>query len=309
MSEKPMYWSHLYNYELCGQKYLWTHGWGQIDLGRGPGKGRERPVRDSNHHAVMGNVIQGVIEDFYNDYLWKHKGLRERLVRMTQERLTKDLVKPRNKVNYDKISYQELEKTCIDGVLGYVFQTMKHHRFLSNSYAKSEVELLGYMDKYLPIAGRADMIIRSDDDGKVTILDGKNSQSKMKYLSPDQLRFYALAYYLSYKKLPDRLGFVWFRYPYEEGTEEDGVEWITFTERDLKSLADRARDVRKKQKKELFDPTPVPKNCNFCDFESVCQARIEQKAANSAKRRKNMGLPVVPSGVTVLDFNSGSGSK
>lgn len=304
MQVKTLYWSHLSDYEKCPQKYLWGYGWDGIDVGDGPGRRKPKPQDKSAHHAVMGIVIQGVLEDFYNKYLWKHPaGLPDMLVRLTREKLSSTLAKPKFYIDWQAAgSYEELEQVCIDGVLGYL-KTMKHHKFLSDKYAKSEVELFGYVDKYLPLGGRADFIIRRDDTG-ITMLDGKNSQTKMKYTDPDQLRWYALTFALGYGKFPDRLGFVWFRYPYEEGTEETGVDWIDFTRRDLKALAERAQAVRKGQKKEKFEATPKAKHCNFCDYESVCSARQEQKKLNSRKRHKNLGLPLLEEtpGITAFGF-------
>ena len=55
------------------------------------------------HHAVMGIVIQGVLEDFYNKLLWKSpEGLQELLVQMTKDRLLDTL--PRFYVDWDQTS-------------------------------------------------------------------------------------------------------------------------------------------------------------------------------------------------------------
>jgi CRISPR/Cas system-associated exonuclease Cas4 (RecB family) len=300
MKVRTLYWSHLGAYEKCPQMYLWGYGWGDIDVGGGPGKRKPKPADRSTHHMVMGIVIQAVLEDFYNQELYKQQGgLMDRLVRMTKEKLTSTLAKPKFKVNWREITFEEMEAICVDGVKGYI-PTMKAHKFLGE-YAKSEVELFGYLDKYLPLGGRADFIIRREDTG-ITMLDGKNSKTKMKYTDPDQLRWYALCHALSYGKMPDRLGFVWYRYPYEEGTEETGVDWIEFTRRDLKALAVRAQKVRKGQDAGKFDPLPVAKNCRFCDYESVCEPRKAQRAVNSAKRRKKAGLPILDGSQGPVEF-------
>lgn len=305
---RTLYWSHLKAYEECPRKYLWNSGWGDIELGRGPGKGKPRPLDDSKHHAVMGIVIQAVLEDFYNKELYKlphmrGKELVRQLTRMTKDKLTTTL--PRFYIDWDKTSFEEIEETCIFGVVNYL-KTMRHHKLLG-PWAKSEVELSGHVTNWLPIGGRADFIIRRDDTGTM-LLDGKNSGTKMKYVDPDQLRWYALCFSLAYHKLPQRLGFVWFRYPYDEETGEEGIDWVDFTRRDLKELADRAIKVRRGQEKEQFDPTPVAKVCRFCDFETVCDARIEQRAANAAKRkRKKPSLPIVDTdGITgIMEFGFG----
>lgn len=303
MKVKTLYWSHLSDHEKCPQKYLWSYGWGGIDTGGGPGKRKPKPGDKSAHHAVMGIVVQAVLEDFYNRELWKHQGgLFDKLVRLTKETLAATLAKPKFVINWREApTFEEMEGVCVQGVLGYL-KTMKAHQFLG-PYARSEVELFGYVDKFLPLGGRADFIIRRDDTG-ITMLDGKNSQTKMKYTDPDQLRWYALCFALSYGKLPDRIGFVWYRYPYEEGTEETGVDWIEFTRRDLKDLAQRAQKVRKAQNKGKFPATPKAKHCRFCDYESICEERQTQRAANVAKRQKKAGLPIIDGlqGVVELGF-------
>lgn len=305
---RTLYWSHLKAYEECPQQYLWYYGWGDIDFGRGPGRGKVRPVEDSKHHAVMGIVIQAVLEDFYNKELWlrpelRGDELRRHLIRMTKDKLTTIL--PRFHIDWEKISFEEIEDVCISGVVGYL-PTMKHHKLLG-VYAKSEVKLFGNATNWLPVGGRADFVIRREDSG-TTLLDGKNSGTKMKYVDPDQLRWYALCFSLGFHKLPQRLGFVWFRYPYDAETGEEGIDWVDFTKRDLKDLVERAIKVRRGQEKESFDPKPVAKICRFCDFETVCEARIQNRAENVAKRKKKPpSLPIVDTdGITgIMEFGFG----
>ncbi len=279
-----IYWSHLKMYEECPQKFLWTKGWEDIDLGRGPGKGKKRPDDRSRHHAVMGIVIQYAIECMYNDELWRDpKNLSKNLVDLVEKEWKRQLADPRNVIDYNAAGSEEsMLEICREGVVGYL-QTMKKHRFLG-VYAKAEVDLLGWIDKWNPIGGRADTIVRRDDTG-ITIIDGKNTKHKMKYTDPDQLRWYALLFKLSYRQLPDRLAYVWYRFPYDEEEGETGVEWIEFTEEDLKGIAQRAVDARQGMRKRKFEPTPSPSTCRFCDFEPVCEARQEQRKANAANRK------------------------
>jgi CRISPR/Cas system-associated exonuclease Cas4 (RecB family) len=287
---KPLFWSHLYDYENCPQKFLWTYGWVTIDLGNGLGKGKTKP-ESSRHHAVMGIVIQGVLEDLYNKELWKDTSapLETTLRKLTAEKLSKEL--QRNYVDWGKISFEEIHDTCENGVLGYL-KTMKGQKLLG-PYAKSEVELKAQLTDDLVISGRADFIIQREDSG-VMILDGKNSKTKMKNVNPDQLRYYALCFSLIHQALPDRLAFVWFRYPYDESIGESGVDWIEYTSRDLKSLSDRAVVARQGMIKEDFPANPQPSYCKNCDFEDMCPERQAQKENNRRKRgKKGSSLPIV----------------
>lgn len=291
MKDFTLYWSSLELFEACPQKFLWSRGWGSIDLGRGPGRGKERPVKDSKHHAIMGIAIQRVVEKLYNDELWRTPvGLQEKLEAMVEKELLFEIA--RNFIDWRLAPAKaEMLDVCRKGVSGYL-RTMKAQKLLG-PYAKAEVELLGWVNKYTPVGGRADLIVGREDTG-VTIIDGKNGQTKGKYTTPDQLRWYALCYYLVYGKLPDRVGFAYYRYPAgmpkEDGGVEDGVDWETVTRLDIEGLARRAVDVRKSMDKEKFTATPSPAACRFCEYETVCEARKAQKAANSRGKRKKPGL-------------------
>jgi hypothetical protein len=270
-------------YEECPQKFLWTKGWDGVDVGGGDGKRKPLPEVRSRHHAVMGIVIQYAIECMYNDELWRDpKNLSKNLVELVEKEWKRQAADPRNPIDYNEAGSEEaMLDICREGVVGFL-QTMKAHKFLG-PYAKGEVDLLGWIDKYNSIGGRADTIVRRDDTG-ITIIDGKNTKHKMKYTDPDQLRWYALLFKLSYRQLPDRLAYVWYRFPYDE-EEESGVEWIEFTEEDLQGLAQRAIDAKKGMWKKKFEPDPSPPTCRFCDYEPMCEARQQQRAANAANRK------------------------
>jgi len=329
-----LYWSSLGVYEECPQKYLWSKGWGDIDVGGGPGRKKPIPTvdlngkpipRKSEHHAILGIAIQYAIERFYNDELWRSldpETLKRRLLELANETFRFELA--RKYVDWrmagDRV---DLEKLVNDAVLGYM-RTLKQHRLLG-PYAKAEVELLGYVNKYTPVGGRADMIIRREDTG-VTILDGKNSKrykdpktglNTLTYTDPDQLRWYALLFYLTYQKLPDRLGFVYYRYPYgtpildneglPTGTCEEGVDWVPFTRDDLKGLAARASDAMKGMDKKKFEPKPTPKTCKYCEYEGVCPERQTQKDGNRRGPR-NADLFEASDGITTFSMSGGSKS-
>jgi len=289
-----LYWSHFKMYEDCPQLLLWTKGWDGIDCGGGVGRPKPNPSEDSKEHAVMGIAIQYAVERMYNGELYKNpKNLLETMQKIARDEFERQESKPRNNINWQnsRITRAEALQVVEDGVHGYL-KTMKAHRFLG-PYAKAEVNIYGWINKWTSIGGRADTIIRRDDTG-ITIIDGKNTKWKMKYTDPDQLRWYALLFKLSYNKMPNRLAFVWYRFPHgmvthaEDGTEvvETGVEWVDFDEEDLQGLAQRVLKVKKAMRQGKFAPNPVPSRCRLCDYESVCPERQSQRAANAAKRKK-----------------------
>lgn len=292
MRKFTLYWSSLEKYEKCPRMFLWSRGWEGIDVGGGLGRKKPLPYKRSKHHAVMGIVIQAVIERMYNDELYRDSGLRDRLLAMIRPEWDRVTAKKNNWVDYRVAGKKdELIAVCEAGVLGYL-RTMQEHKFIG-PWTKAEFELLGWIDKWNPVGGRPDVIFRRADTG-ITILDGKNSKSKGKYTDPDQLRFYAMCFYLAYRQMVDRLGFVYYRYPYgapvldkdgnPTGETETGVDWVDFTKDDLRGLAKRCVDARWAMNRKKFDPTPVPKHCRWCDYEEVCDARQDQIASN---RRAN----------------------
>lgn len=309
-----LYWSSLAAYESCPQSFLWGRGWGTIDVGGGPGRPKPLPVEDSRHHAVMGIVLADFWEALYNNEEWKHPdGLMDRLLERAKKTFDKEL--RANFIDWRLAPpREELWTTIEQGMRGYM-QTMKAHKLLG-PYARSEVDLTCYLDKWTPLGGRADLIFRREDTG-TTILDGKNSKrykdrktkKLITYTDPDQLRWYALCYYLAHHKLPDRLGFVYFRYPYgsprldEDGNpvmalndmgletgeveKEPGVEWVTYTKEDLQGLARRAKDALRLMNREKFPAVPEPPKCKFCNYESVCPERQAQKQANRRNKKSS----------------------
>lgn len=303
MSERKftLYWSSLASYETCGQQFLWSRGWGTLDLGGGPGRPKPLQVVRSRHHAVMGMVLGYFWELLYNQEEWRHPhGLLDRLLEKCRKEFDRLLLKEFVDWRLSP-SRDELWETIESGIRGYL-RTMKEHKLLG-PYARSEVDLACYLDQYTPIGGRADLIIRREDNG-VAIYDGKNSRrykdrkgNLHTYTDPDQLRWYALCFYLTYKVLPDQLGFVYFRYPYGEpvldaegqptGETEAGLVYVPFTKDDLKGLAVRAKDALRSMNKGKFEANPVPSHCRFCDFETVCPQRQAQKQANSRNRKKS----------------------
>lgn len=328
-----LYWSNLALYEECPQKFLWGRGWGEIDLGNGPGRPKTPPIKRSEHHAIMGIVLADFWEALYNEEEWRQPGVESRLLQRAQQEFdtlcrTKfidwRLAPPR----------QEMWATIEAGLLGY-FSTMRAQKIIG-LYARSEVDLATYVDQWTPIGGRADLIIQREDTG-VTILDGKNSKryknpNKAKgapplitYTDPDQLRWYALCYYLIHGVMPDRLAFVYFRYPYgapvldENGQvvleqapdsptfvpkREEGITFVPFDQKDLEGLATRAKNTLRGMRAEKFDATPSPSVCRMCDFETVCPQRQAQKAANRrTPRRKEAGnLPDLSPGLQTFTF-------
>lgn len=268
-----LFWSHLKMYEECPQRFLWTKGWDGIDLGNGDGKPKTPTEKVSAHHAIMGIAIHHAFEILYNDELWRDgKVLSDKMEELAVKEFDKLAEKSYIDFEQAKMTLEEMRQVVSSGARGYV-QTMKHNKLLG-PYAKSEQKIISWIDKWNPIGGILDAIIRRGDVG-VMILDGKNAKAK-DLVDTDQLVFYALLYKLAYKQLPDKLGVIWFRYPYSEETGEEGVTWVEFNGEDLTRVALRAKNAKHNMYKKKFPAKPSRDACLFCTFKKDCIERKEE---------------------------------
>ena len=103
------------------------------------------------------------------------KNLRETLLSLVDEKWAKEQRK--RFIDWDNagMTRDEMLDTCREGVIGFL-KTMKAQKLLG-PYARSEVHLVGWVDRWLCLGGYSDFIIRREDSG-ITLLDGKNSQQK-----------------------------------------------------------------------------------------------------------------------------------
>jgi hypothetical protein len=121
------------------------------------------------------------------------------------------------------------------------------------------------------LGGRADFIIqRTSPHHDLVILDGKGSKHRGSFVDPKQLKWYAMLYNIRTKALPDKLGFVYWRFDPPES-----LDWVDFSHDDIEELREEVltsltKVVRGGQSKEAFAPTPNDQACRFCSFISLC---------------------------------------
>ena len=272
-SSSTLFWSHLKMYEDCPQKFLWKKGWDGIDLGNGDGRPKTKTENLSAHHALMGIAIHHAVEKLYNNELWREgEKLSEVMCKIAEKEFNKLFGKMHVDLEQAQMTRDEMLLTVLTGTKGYV-QTMKKHKLLG-VYAKAEQKIIAWIDKWNSVGGIVDMVIRRDDVG-IMLLDGKNAKSR-DFVDPDQLVFYALLFKLAYRKTPQKLGLVWFRYPYDEDTGEEGVTWVDFAEEDIVKVAERAKKAKHGMYKKKFQATPSRNACIFCEYKSACTERKEE---------------------------------
>ena len=317
-----IYWSHIKMMRECPQKYLWTKGHPEHDLGNGFGEPKPLPPeeqRPSEHHMLMGSVLASVSESFYKHEMWK-EGFEKAQPKL-EDLVRKEFVFQEQE-RYCLWTYMTREQcldTCIEGMNNFL--KIVHKNRLLGRQNFPEYKMTPPVNKYFNVCGIADLVFRSKED-KLYIVDGKNAMTPGKYEDPDQLRWYALCFRLQHKENPDKLGFYYFRYPSENPPSElkyvddkykedwTGFVEVSFDSEDIKRLALEAIETNKAIHRGVFEPNPIPKHCTNCNFESVCEERQAQKARNAAKRglRKSKIPNPVDGADGFLDFSMGKKS-
>lgn len=267
-----MSWSDVYSYGQCPRKYLWSHGWPGIDVGGGEGKKKPRPVQVDKIDALMGKTIQRVLEDFYNYRVWERipdpQQLLVGLKKLTEARVIRAYKKRQGPHSAEV--FTEMMETCLCGVENYI--TTLRGTGLWGIEMGSEVPLELDIGDGVKIGGRIDFL--STPENGSYVLDGKNSKHKA-YVDSDQLRWYAVLYKGMYGHFPKKLGFVWFRFPFNAASKEKGITWHKVTEQDETRLIQKSKKIRLQMVGHNFEPTPSQMNCRFCDYSTVCPERYQ----------------------------------
>jgi len=283
-------------YKTCSKQY---------DLKRV--KKQEPPVKDSKHNAIIGSVVQRVYEDFYNDELWRRGGkTSDTLIERTEKYYYEFLADNYVDFNDPRCRFAtstEPLKECYE-IVPKVLEGIKREGFLG-PYAKSEVNIKVRFGSSDFLLGYIDFIIRRQD-GQVLLLDGKASKHREKYVDVQQLYYYALMFYLRYKKLPDKMGFYFYRFADDP---ELAMDWIPVERAKIKELKMEIEEVIEDIRKRRFKANPHYSHCQWCPYEQICSERQSQKRANKIKRASNSKKPQIEAdfkkkGPTHIGFDS-----
>jgi hypothetical protein len=278
---------------------------------------------DDRLGSLFGSAVGLVFEWFYSERLWKKKD-------EDQDQDVPSIVLAKAELAVDKVIQRETtpQGRRLGGVLLWkgtgegqnpngmyvsreelladvrdaVARGLRIIRFYRFMGKKMEAEIV--LDASIQghkVAGRADFIIeRTKPHNDLVLLDGKGSQHRAKYTDPKQLKWYAMLYREHHKRVPDRLGFVYWRYEPPET-----VDWIDFNEDDLSELQEEVlssiRQIGKLEAKnpasvgearQLWRPNAGEQACRFCRYatEGVCPKGFEvAREIAEKKSRKSRG--------------------
>jgi hypothetical protein len=268
---------------------------------------------DDRLGSVYGSAIGTVFEHFYNKEWFRKKGSKafmldqvERIVAM----ILRDETSPKwgrpggllkwkgeGEGQNPKALYAdrgELISDVRDSVVRGI-EIVKHHKLIGTQ-ADAEVKLDSTVNGH-KLGGRADFVIKRISPHKdLVIVDGKGSKWRDKYIDPEQVKWYGMLYRRKFHRVPDRLGFLYWRCE-----PENSVDWVHFVEDDFDELLERVltaiQEIEQRGTKAPSGTSPevarkvfravadrpgsgdAEQACRFCSYatEALCPRGLEVK--------------------------------
>jgi hypothetical protein len=153
----------------------------------------------------------------------------------------------------------------VHDVLPGIFRTLDHYR-LYGGMNRVEYGLSVQLEADT-VFGTADLIVEHPDS--TMILDVKSGKTVGRYVSVEQLQFYALGYLREFERLPNLLGFWWVRH--------EKVLWKKLG--DLSLLREGLQATIDRIRANDFAPTPG-RHCQLCPIKMTCEASPCRKQAD-----------------------------
>lgn len=298
--------------------YISYSGWKKYDgcafaywnsyVGRTPVEGP-----DDRLGSLYGSVIGKIFEDFYNEEWWKKnpRPVADMLTKVdgalawTVKRETTPyrgrpggvlMWKGDGEGQNPDGMYATQDELAADirESIGRGCRIIRHHRLLG-PIAEAEVKLDYTVEGYR-LGGRADFIIkRTKPHHDLCIIDGKGSRWRSKYVDPRQLLWYAMLYRFHHGEVPDKLGFLFWRYEPHEA-----IDWVEFVEDDLDELLDTVLKHLRKIEEGTAKLGPRP---SFAEARAVFRPIAEKRKRDAEKECRfcPFGLPeICPKGAEVV---------
>jgi len=219
---------------------------------------KERTVSQDDYHFLYGSVMHSLVESFYKNSLWEMRKECVNTLRSQAKSFYKNLLRE-SKVLWHK-PHRKSQEELLEEILNDVPKitaAIKKYRLLSKLVFPEQnlrADLSGYK-----IGGRTDLILHRQEG--LTLIDGKGSKNKSDD-HREQVLFYALSYYLAYKKIPKFSGVWYFR--------ETQIDWHAFKIEDLKRLSNLIITALKAIEQEKFEVTSKRDNCFWCEYKNTC---------------------------------------
>ncbi len=236
----------------------------------------EPPEQQSMYFAVYGLLVESFFKLYTNSILKKGITVTDEQIYAIMRRLWTKVLNESYVVWTDpwcRESSEHIFMTAYEDVIKNI------NTFDFWEYAQSEISFDIVLKKTQDILScRMDFIINRPD-GTVEILDGKGTYKMDKTVDVEQLYFYALVYYLHYKKLPDRIGFLYYKFK--------TIQYLDLDMSIINDFKNKLSIVKRaiKQDKTFEAKVGISKQCKWCAYKSNCKALIAKRQERANKKK------------------------
>lgn len=249
--KEPFYLSYsgLVSYKICPKKYRFSY----ID--------RLRMDSDPTS-AIFGIVIGKLFEWFYQRSAWASRNPTSLVMSWVEAAVAEAYAEKKFSSASDP-HFHILLRNDLDTYVPAAVEVIKRHKLVTVG-SVAEFDLTQDYERdgvRVRLGGRCDFLHR---DSTITIQDGKGSKHREAYADSTQLIWYATLHYLKYRVAPDRIGFIYWRFPREP------LQWVDYGERDMRDVLDSVFATEEKVRLKVFDATPSLA-CRRCDYVPRCR--------------------------------------
>jgi len=224
-------------------------------------------------------MIGKVFEWFYNNRIWATSDPLQKLTSLIDPAMENvyqhEKFDPRSDPAFSHSLRQELFLYVPEGL-----EIIRKNGFLTvSSRAEVDLTVVHRSEKHdftVKLGGRADFIHGSNKED-ISILDGKASKHREKFVDAEQLIWYATQHYLKYHVAPVKLGFIFWCFP------QDPLKWIEYDNQAIRASLDKTIEVSKKIILRQFEAKPSGE-CHHCDYRGKCD---EGKIFLAKKKAEN----------------------
>jgi CRISPR/Cas system-associated exonuclease Cas4 (RecB family) len=240
---------------------------------------KEPPEKPSSYFSLYGKLIEAFFKKYTNVYTKQGVVLDNDKIRAILKSLWGYILES-NYVDWSDPWVRDTSDQIYENVYNDVLMNIKEFSFWKE--AKSEVSFEVLLKKSQDILTcRMDFIWRKPD-GTVEILDGKGTNKMDTSVDIEQLLFYALMYLLRNKRIPDKIGFLYYKYHL--------IKYVDFDMGSVMEFKDKLALVKKAiSETTVFEPkVGLSKQCKWCAYRFGCDAFNAKKDANAEKKKSNI---------------------
>lgn len=237
----------------------------------------EPPEQQSRYFALYGYLVEAFFKLYTNIYSKKDIILSDDQVKMILRKLWDKLLEE-HYVCWTDPWVRESSEHIFMSAYEDVLKNMSEFDFWKHSLSEVSFEILLKKTRDV-LSCRMDFIV-NNPDGTTEILDGKGTYKMDKSVDIEQLYFYILVYLLHYKKLPDKAGFLYYKFKM--------IKYIDFDMKTIMDFKDKLILVKKAIKVDkTFEPkVGISKQCKWCAYNFDCEALINKRKERAEKKKQ-----------------------